>query len=237
MVTSGYRQDEPINSRTFDLTAGDGILAAKLLFGDGQARGLAARLADQFLLNRARQTQDEIMGDPELMRIMQSVIQIPTVFAKSGEGSQEDLIVAQAVRQNVKSAMTLPMNAMEWAGMVLKVCRLPLGVSTEQTNRILQCLYRCTTIYDAHVEVNAYDVEPVAKRARRGRRKSAAAVAMAASEAAGEPKRPSEPDEDRIKIGHRRLEAIKKVLSRATPNSYETLQLHLVWAGDYAISV
>jgi hypothetical protein len=45
MVTTGYRQDEPINSRTFDLSAPDGILAGKLLFGDGQARGLAVRLA------------------------------------------------------------------------------------------------------------------------------------------------------------------------------------------------
>ena len=45
MITSGYRQDEPINCRTSDLTALDGVLAGKLLFGDGQARGLAARLA------------------------------------------------------------------------------------------------------------------------------------------------------------------------------------------------
>ena len=45
MVTSGYRQDEPINSRTFDLSDPDGILAGKLLFGAGQARGLAVLLA------------------------------------------------------------------------------------------------------------------------------------------------------------------------------------------------
>ena len=50
MVTTGYRQDEPISCRTSDLTALDGVLAGKLLFGDGQARGLAARLAVHFLL-------------------------------------------------------------------------------------------------------------------------------------------------------------------------------------------
>jgi hypothetical protein len=37
MVTTGYCQDEPISSRTFDLSAPDGILAGKLLFVDGQA--------------------------------------------------------------------------------------------------------------------------------------------------------------------------------------------------------
>ncbi len=239
MVTTGYRQDEPINSRTFDLTAPEGVLAAKLLFGDGQARGLAARLAFQFVLNAVRHSQDSLMGDPELMRIMQSLIQIPTVFAKSGECSGEDLIVAQAVRQNVKAAMQLPMNAMEWAGMILRSCRLALGVSAEQTEMILQCLARCTAKYDAHLEVNAYEVEPVAKRARRGRRKSASAAALAIAGAegdGGQPKRPDEPNEDRIKIGNRRLKAIQQILGKGTPKSFDTLQLHLVWAGDYALS-
>ena len=39
MITRGYRLDEPINCRTSDLSALDGVLAGKLLFGDGQARG------------------------------------------------------------------------------------------------------------------------------------------------------------------------------------------------------
>ena len=89
------------------------------------------------------------------------------------------------------------------------------------------------------MEVNTYDMEPAAKRARRGRGKSAAstAAAIATYEADGsEPKRPDEADEDRIKIGTRRLSAISKILSFATPKSYEILQLHLVWAGDYTVS-
>ena len=107
------------------------------------------------------------MGDPEIMRIMQGLILIPTVISTSGS-TGEDLIIAQAVRQNVKAAMQLPMNAMEWAGMVLRSCKLTVGTSVEQTQRILQCLARCTAKYDASLEVNAYEVEPVAKRARRG---------------------------------------------------------------------
>ena len=50
MVTTGFRQDEPVDARTFDLTAADGVLAAKVFFGDGQSRGLAARWAFQILL-------------------------------------------------------------------------------------------------------------------------------------------------------------------------------------------
>ena len=233
MVTSGYREDEPINSRTLDLTVADGVLARKLLFGDGQARGLAARLAFQLVLNEMRQSQDSLMGDPEVMRIMQGLIQIPTVFTRNGEGSVEDQIVAQAVRQNVKAAMQLPMNCMEWAGMVLRMCKLPLGISSEHTKRILLALHQCTAKYDAHLEVEAYDVEPVAKRARKGRRKGGAAAALAM---AGEQQLVKEPEEDRIKLGRRRLTAITKILSSATPKSYEAMQVHLVWAGDYAIS-
>ena len=54
------------------LSAPDGILAGKLLFGDGQARGLAVRLAVgfQFLVTLARHSQYSLFGDPELMRIM-----------------------------------------------------------------------------------------------------------------------------------------------------------------------
>merc|ERR1712026_623012 len=111
------------------------------------------------------------------MRIMQGLLQIPTVITTGGSIG-EDLIVAQAVRQNVKAAMQLPMNAMEWAGMVLRSCKLTVGTSAEQTQRILQCLARCTAKYDASLEVNAYEAQPVAKRARRGRRNRVAATAL-----------------------------------------------------------
>ena len=87
MVTTGYCQDGPISSRTLDLRAPDGILVGKLLFGDVQARGLAVRLAYQFLVNLVRQLQDSLFGDPELMRIMEAIIQVPTVFTMSGESS------------------------------------------------------------------------------------------------------------------------------------------------------
>ena len=163
MVTTGYRQDEPINSRTFDLSAPDGILAGKLLFGDGQARGISVRLASQFLVNLECQSQYCLFRDPELMRIMEGLIQVPTVFTMSGESNAEDLAVAQSVRQNVKAAMQVLMNTMEWAGMVLKSCKLKAGVSSVQSAMIMQAVHRCTKTYDANLEVNAYDMEPAVK--------------------------------------------------------------------------
>ena len=85
MVTTGYCQGEPISSCTFDLSAPDGVVVGQLLFGDGQARGLAVRLACQFLVNLARQSQDSLCGDPEFMRIMEGLIHVPTVHHEWGE--------------------------------------------------------------------------------------------------------------------------------------------------------
>ncbi len=65
MVTSGFKRDEPIRSRTFNLSAdGDGedVVTSRLLFGDGQARGLAVRLAWQLILNYFREHPDHMGG-------------------------------------------------------------------------------------------------------------------------------------------------------------------------------
>ena len=88
---------------------------------------------------------------------MEGLIQVPTVFAMTGESNTEYLIVAHAVRHNVKAAMELPMNTMEWAGMVLKRCKLKVGVPYAQTAMIMQALHSCKKKYDAKLEVNAYD--------------------------------------------------------------------------------
>ena len=81
MIASGYKCDEPIRSRAFDLSSHDGILAAKLLFGDGQARGLSVRLAWQLVLMHFRNTPG-LIGEPTSMQIMQSLLNMPTVFER-----------------------------------------------------------------------------------------------------------------------------------------------------------
>ena len=85
--------------------------------------------------------------------------------------------------------------------MVLKSCKLKVGVSSVQTAMIMQALHRCTKKYDAKLEVNAYDMEPVAKRARKGRNNSAVVTALAiatAGSAYGDSNQMNEPDEYRI---------------------------------------
>ena len=61
------------------------------------------------------------------MRIMQPLLMIPSVFERTGQGSHEDLMVAQVVRQNAKATYCLPMNTLDWVGMILKTCGLKLG--------------------------------------------------------------------------------------------------------------
>ena len=87
--------------------------------------------------------------------------------------------------------------------MVLKSCKLSMGVPDTQTDMITQALRRCTKKYDAILEVNAYGIEPVAKRARKGHNNSAVVTALdiaSVGSAYGESNRMNEPDEDRIKI-------------------------------------
>ena len=221
MVSSGFLEDEPIRARSFDLSGPDSEpVTGRLLLGDGQARGLAARLAWQLIINKLS-TDDTMRGDPALKKILKSLLQIPTVFEQHGTGSPEDIMVAQAARQNVKATMSLPLNTLEWAVLVLKCSGHVLGSSLERKN-ILECLGRCTGKYDDQVDVKAYDMEPLAKRQRKGRRRSAGGAAQDE----GQPE-----DADRLKIGRRRQVAIRNILSFGTPasNRAHAVSLSMGW--------
>ena len=133
MVTAGFKQDEPIRSRTFDLSGDDdGFVIARLLLGDGQARRLAVRLAWQLILQHFREHPDHI-GEPEAVRIMQSLLNIPTVFEECGSNTLEDLLVAQVVRQNVKAQYTLPMNTLAWTQLILSTSGQKLAFGCQQS--------------------------------------------------------------------------------------------------------
>ena len=107
-------------------------MTARLLFGDGQARGLAVRLAWQLILNYFREHPDQ-MGEPKAVRVMQSLLDIPTVFEESGCNTVEDLLVAQAVRQNVKAQHTLPVNTLEWTQLILNTSGQKAGIGCQQS--------------------------------------------------------------------------------------------------------
>ena len=236
MIAAGFKQDEPIRSRTFDLRSDNGILADHLLLGDGQARGLSARLAWQTLLAHFRANPD-LIGEPMSMHIMQSLLMIPSVFERTGQGSHEDLMVAQVVRQNAKATYCLPMNTLDWVGMILKTRGLKLGQSGINRQAILACMMRCTTKYHSSVEVDAYDMQPMAKRPRRGRKSAQqqARAALSANDPA-DTARVEEADEDRLKIGNARTRAITNVPTHCTLKSDESLEMHMVWVGDWSLS-
>ena len=68
------------------------------------------------------------------------------------------------------------MNTLEWAGMILRSCNLKVGMVGVQSQSILACMQRCLAEYDSSIEVDAYDMQPVAKRARKGRKKAASTI-------------------------------------------------------------
>ena len=169
------------------------------------------------------------------MQIMQTLLNIPTVVVRIGDISHEDLMVAQVIRQNVKATYTLPMNTLERAGMILRTCGLKKGQAGVNGQAILACMQRCATKYDSLDEVDAYVMQPLAKRSRRGHTHVAYVVALGA--VAEELKAAQEPDEDRLRIGADRMAAATNVLTHCTEESHKHLEMHLVWAGDYSVSV
>ena len=229
MACSGFHEDEPICARTFDLSASpNDLVVNRLMFGDGQARGLAAKLVWHLILNHLRSASNTSPAMPCVGLIIRSLIHIPTVFEHIGNNTMEDLLVGQAARQNVKATMALPMNTVEWAGLVLRCSGFQLGASLQNTGEILKCLERCTQKFDEHIDVKAFDMEPVAKRSRKGRRKPTAGAIT------GPGTNPNEEDQDRLKIGHRRVKAIRAILEGCVQDTFKLLQMHLVWAGDYS---
>ena len=48
--------------------------------------------------------------------------------------------------------------------------------------------------------------------------------------------RVEEADEDRLKMGNARTRAITNALTHCTLKSYESLEMHMVWVGDWSLS-
>ena len=110
--------------------------------------------------------------------------------------------------------------------MILRYCILPVGLVGVQSQSILACMQLCLTKYDSSIDVDAYDMQPVAKRARKGRNKAASAILVTDAS-----QTPAEPYEDRLRIGTKRLAAITNILTYCTEKSYKLLEMHFVWVG------
>ena len=84
MVSSGFKPDESVRARTFDLSGpNEDPVVHRIMLGDGQARLLAARLSWQLVVNTA-QARSDIRQDPNLKKVLKSLLYIPTVFELHG---------------------------------------------------------------------------------------------------------------------------------------------------------
>ena len=226
-LCTGFHRDSTICARDHSISG-----LACLRFGDGQARGLALRLA--WAVIRARVMKGIGVPSNSLSEIFHSMMAIPTCFeTPADEGT---MLVRQAVRQNIKAHLTLPVNTIEWAHIIMKVAA-PVGalshldqlsatsfeVRRAQGARLLAAMKPMMDTYHKQIEDEGVDMAPASKRSRRGRHKSGAAVCQT-DEGVGD---------DRLKLGTLRQAAIKNILQACTVASFKDMETHLVWAGDF----
>ena len=233
-ISVGFKKDSPICTRD-PISGGFRCLR----FGDGQARGVALRLAWSILERNI--LSGEILHSMSLKAIVDSLMSIPTCN-DSNDGVQDETtkVIRQAVRQNVKASMTVPVNTIDWATIVINLTAAntnplellsPTPASTRKANglRLLDMLTSVTSSYEAAVDEEGVVMAPAAKRQRRGRRCARTALDIAGGNSTLE-------DPAQIRIGSLKLTAIKNILAYATTTSFTTLSTHLVWAGDYKYS-
>ena len=89
-------------------------------------------------------------------------------FDTEGNETPDMLVVRQAIRQDIRATMTQPLHALDWVGIALSRCKLRLGISGQTTAQILATLERVTQLYEDGVDIQAFELQPVAKRARLG---------------------------------------------------------------------
>jgi hypothetical protein len=203
---------------------GSNVVTFRLAFGDGAARGVAACVAWSLILNRVNDIPPK---DPAVMDLVESLMTIPTNFELHGDGSERAALVAQAARQN-QAAQALPVNTIEWIGMVVEYAGLTIGSTPVAGTALLRHLDQMMQAYNEHPDVESYATEAPAKRLRRSRGKSSGPMDAEAEE----------DGYDRgLKIGTRRIIAMRSFLSAGTASGLDILREHLQWVGDVRLSV
>jgi hypothetical protein len=222
IVSTCFRQDACIAARSLDMSTKEshGLVLFQLLFGDGSARGVSAMIVWILLVRRAK----DLQPDPDFISMVESIWHIPTNFEEHGNGSLQDALIAQAARQN-QAALQLPVNTIQWVGMIKDYAGLEIGVATSKASMV-KVLEQMVQAYNAHPDVNSYSEEPPAKRART--RRGAKPVEPTGDEGG---------HDKGLKIGNRRLLAMKNFLSGGTQAGYDLLRMHLVWVSDYKVCV
>ena len=227
ILATGFHINESIVSRG---QVQNGHECQKLLFGDGQARGLAAKLAWTVFSKVVRVKA----WQPSMTHIFDSLTQLPTMFEEHQDAT--DALVSQVVRQNVKAHMTKPVSSFEWARIVLTSTypgQLPadiLDCSSFEAREIvgkklLDTLDRMINRYHSHQDVQTFDVQPQAKRPKKGR------MAKKSLEA-----EPQVEDVEGVQMGKKKEQAVRNILQGCTKDSFSTMENHMVWAADFSLS-
>ena len=229
IISGQFRRDSVIASRTLDMSragdAKDNLIINTLLFGDGSARGVAVMIVWVLVLKNI----DSLSADSAVEDLVMSILRIPTNFEEHGDGSAKANLVAQAARQN-QLAQVLPANTLEWLSMTVQFTGIDIGTlkpTKENRAMIVTNLEAMLSAYNQLPDVDAYSSEPPAKKARV--RKNSVAQKML-----------DEPDEGQdkgLKIGVRRLMAMKNFLEGGTFTGLSMLREHLMWVSDYKFCV
>ena len=239
LLSVGFDLSEPICAR-------DGTFGYQSLkFGDGQKRGLALRLAwcafrklcSELGFNPAAATQY-----PNMQKIFKSLTQVPALLPSAADSQDlRGCLVQQALRQNTKAVMTVPMNTIEWARLIIFSSNATCDADPQEVlaavdeaarlatgKKLLGVMNLVVTGYKAKLDEAAVDMGPAVKRARKGRR----APKAAASNASGGHQPVQDESDTSMQIGSLRLAALKNILMHATPTSFKIMEQHLAFAGN-----
>ena len=229
IICTKFRKDSVIASRTLDMSKGmyakDDLIIGRLLFGNGSARGVAAMIVWILIVKNMDSISVDI-GNDRVEDLVMSVLRIPTNFEEHGDGSAKANLVAQAARQN-QLAQVLPVNTLEWLSMTLEFTGIDIGAASLNRASIVSNLEAMLSAYNQLPDVDLYSSEPPLKKARS--RKNTISQKIL-----------DEPDEGQdkgLKIGVRRVTAMKNFLEGGTFKGLIMLREHLMWVSDYKYCV
>ena len=222
IISSGFRQDSVISSRTLDITAPEGannLVSFHLKLGDGASRALAACLVWKITTQHVGRIPQ---AEPAIEAMILSLLSMTVSFERHGTGSPREALVAQVSRQN-QAAAVAPVSTFQWIGMLREYTGLKIGAHTGGVAQLHQSLDSLVSDYNQHPDVTAYDQADLVQL-RKKRRTSGSQQKL-------------DDGDSGLKIGQKRLYAMKAFLAGATEEVWQELCTHVCVVGDYKGSV
>ena len=239
ILLNGFIQSEVVNARTVVINATPSRVLAEpaLQFRDGQARVQGAFLAWTIMENVFALSE----WHPSVEADFKALIAIPTHYDKDvANAGPQEMLIQQAVRQNVRAQMTVKLNVLEWTRLALFLDSPRLmqdlldpscqnhraQVGKRLDGRFAQVLQG----YNDNHEITSFDeVTTVTFKERRSK--------------GGKPGQPTktgtgidDSKEDAVRLGQVKVHANSRTLMVGTAAGVRQMQLHLVWAGSWQYS-